>query len=357
MKITFVVPALNLTGGIRVVSTYADMLAKKGHTVTVVSPNQKKPTAKEKIKSVLKWKQYRFESGFNTSFFDKAIYVVKVLDKYRPVVSDDVPDADVVIATFWSTAEWVADFPEIKGKKIYFIQHYEVHPWLPIERVKATLQLPFYKIVVAQWIADVLKKEYGEESTVINNAVDHKFFTSPVRKKNKQVKFCMMYSQRSYKGSQFAFECFKQLHEQYPATKLIAFGIESIENVVGLPNGAEYFYQPEQDRIRDIYSQCDAYLFTSSVEGFGLPILEAMACRTPVIGTECGAAPDLLKSGGGVLIDIGDKDALLFAMVKLYNLNEKAWELMSKLAYNEAISHQWEDKTEEFECVLSNHNS
>jgi len=33
-----------------------------------------------------------------------------------------------------------------------------------------------------------------------------------------------------------------------------------------------------------------------------LPILEAMACRTPVIGTPAGPAPELLGAGGGILV-------------------------------------------------------
>jgi len=353
MKITFVVPILNLTGGLRVVSIYAKLLSEKGHQVTVVSPNKKTPNLKQKIKLALHWKGFSFKSKFNSSFFDEAVYEVRVLDTHRPVTKNDVPDADIIIATFWNTAEWLATFPENKGRKIYFIQHHEVHSWLPVERVKATFKLPLQKIVVAQWIADIMRDDYQQQLvTTITNAVDHKLFYAAERLKNTQTTFGMMYSGRSYKGSQLAFECFEKLQKEYSAIKLLVFGLESVEHVVGLPAGAEYCCQPEQDAIRDIYSQCDAWLFTSSSEGFGLPILEAMACRTPVIGTRCGAAPDLLKSGGGVLIDINDGHALLSAMTKFYFMSDDEWLLMSDLAYKEAILHNWEDKADQFEQGL-----
>lgn len=353
MKITFVVPELNLTGGLRVVSIYADLLVKKGHQVTVVSPNKRLPNLKQKIKSVLRWKGYVFKSNFNRSFFDEATYELKVLDTHRPVTSDDVPDADIIIATFWNTAEWLAEIPDTKGKKVYFIQGYETRPWLPIERVKATYRLRYKQIVVSQWIENIMRTEYQNKSvTTISNAVDHLLFNASVRNKNVTPTFGMIYSNRVIKGSQLAFKTFEKLQEQYPAIKLIVFGLESTDDVVGLPKGAEYICQPAQKSIREIYSKCDAWLFTSSVEGFGLPILEAMACRTPVIGTRCGAAPDLLESGGGMLVNVGDGNALFSAMTKITFMSCDEWLLMSDLAYKEAILHNWEDKSEQFEQVL-----
>lgn len=354
MKITFVVPALNLSGGLRVVSIYAKLLTERGHTITVVSPNKRMPTIRERVKSVLNWKGYEFNSNFNESFFSDATYEVRVLDGHRSVTCNDVPDADVVIATFWNTAEWVADFPDEKGKKVYFVQHFEVHLWLPVERVKATLRFPFKKIVVANWIADILRDEFQQESIqIISNAVDADLFFSEKRSKNLVTTFGLMYSARSYKGSHLAFDCFKRFQKKFPSIKLVAFGTEEPEKVIGLPDGAKYYSQPDQNEIRNIYAQCDAWLFTSNSEGFGLPILEAMACRTPVIGTRCGAAPELLKSGGGILINVDDDDGLFSAMTKIHDLDSDKWLTLSDNAYKEAQCHQWDDKAIQFEKALT----
>lgn len=354
MKITFVVPELNLTGGLRVVSIYAALLAERGHKVTVVSPGAKKPTYKQRLKSILGWKGYSFNSQFKRTFFEQVDYEVKVLKSHQPVTINDVPDADVIIATFWNTAEWVAEFPESKGKKVYFIQHYEVHPWLPIDKVKATLRLPFKKIVVAQWLADILVDDFQQKNvSLISNAVDHQLFDAPEREKNTDVTFGMMYSNRSYKGSQLALDGFNQLQKEFPTSKLMIFGMTPEADVIGLPNRATYYFQPEQNMIRGIYSQCDAWLFTSNSEGFGLPILESMACRTPVIGTRCGAAPDLLTSGGGILINTENLDELVLAMNKTIEMTAAEWLKASSSAYDEAQSHIWDDKASQFEYVLS----
>jgi len=353
MKITFVVPALNLSGGLRVVSIYAKLLAEKGHEVTVVSPNKRMPTLKERVKSTLNWKGYKFNSNFDESFFSDAIYDVTVLDSYRSVTCNDVPDADIVIATFWNTAEWVADFPSSKGIKVYFLQGYEVHSWLPVERVKATFTLPFKKIVVSEWIANIMIEAHGvSDVTIVGNAVDLMLFNATERKKNIATTFGMIYSNKDCKRSLFTFKCFKRFQEKYPLAKLVIFGTEDVENVVGLPDGAKYYHQPKQGDIRNIYAQCDAWLFTSNSEGFGLPILEAMACRTPVIGTRCGAAPELLRSRGGILVNVDEEEGLFSAMVDIHELEPDQWLGLSNKAYKEAQCHQWGDKVIQFEEAL-----
>lgn len=354
MKITFLMPALNLTGGARVVSIYAQLLSERGHQVTVISPNKKKPTFKDKVKSAIKWKGYSFTTNFNTTFFDKHDYELKILKEHRNIENDDVPDADIIIATFWNTAEWISGFNEDKGTKTYFLQHYEMHPWLPNDRVAATLRLPFHQIVVSQWIADILITKYQKKQVdLVGNAVDLNHFSRTERTKNIRPTFGFMYSRRAYKGSQQAINAFERLKLLFPNIRILAFGLENEEEATNLLRGTSYYCRPEQSQIPKIYNQCDAWLFVSSIEGYGLPILEAMACGTPVIGTSCGAAPELINSDNGFLIDIDDQDALLDAMVKVCELNDADWQDMSFSASREASKHTWNSSADKFEQSLA----
>lgn len=356
MKITFVVPALNLTGGLRVVAIYANLLSKKGHTVTVVSPNQNRPDWKQKLKSAFKWKGYNFKPWFNRSYFENAIYDVKVLDKHRPVVSEDLPDADILIATFWNTAEWIADFPDIKGKKVYFIQHYEMHPWLPLERVKATFSLPYQKIVVSHWIANALSSNHNiNDVNIVPNGVDTDQFYSHKRCKQKNTTFGIMYSPRAYKGCKDAFLAFEKAKAKNMTLQLVAFGSNEPTHELPLPVGTKFFCLPKQEQLKDIYGCCDAWIFSSITEGFGLPILEAMACRTPVIGTDSGAAEMLIDKSNGFLIKINDIDAMSQAISTVSEMSNKDWQVYSESAYSTAVKHKWSDTVVLFEHILKNH--
>ena len=110
--------------------------------------------------------------------------------------------------------------------------------------------------------------------------------------------------------------------------------------------------KPPQDLLREKYASCDAWMFASRDEGFGLPILEAMACRTPVIGTPAGAAPELIGRGSGKLVKAGDAESMAAAIVEMARMPEGEWRRMSEMAHATATGYTWEDATDKFEAAV-----
>jgi glycosyltransferase involved in cell wall biosynthesis len=125
-----------------------------------------------------------------------------------------------------------------------------------------------------------------------------------------------------------------------------------LTDALPLPPNAVYEYRPTDDRIRQIYESCDAWLFPSRIEGFGLPILEAMACRTPVIGTPAGAAPELLAEGGGILVKPEDPEDMSKAIQYIGHLSDSEWRSMSDKAYSTVTRYTWDHATDLFESAL-----
>ncbi len=353
MKITFVLPQVGWAGGIRVVAIYADRLKKRGHEVVVVSTPPEKPSIRQQVKSVLKGRGWIPYQKNLPSFFDSIDVPHKVLERYRPVTDADIPDADVVVATWWETAEWVAALSKAKGAKAYFIQHYEAFDYLPTERVSATWSLPMHKITVAQWLVDLALTRYGDRNvSLVPCSVDTEQFYAPKRSKQLSPTVGMVYSALSWKGSDLALKAFSLAQNKIPNLRLVVFGGENPSPALPLPPGTEYVVQPPQNELKDFYSRCDAWLFSSRSEGFGLPIIEAMACRTPVIGTPLGAAPELLNDGAGILVKPEDPVDMATAIERIVGLSETEWQAMSDAAYAKATGYTWDNATELFEAAL-----
>ncbi|WP_406696202.1 glycosyltransferase family 4 protein [Singulisphaera sp. Ch08] len=278
---------------------------------------------------------------------------IQILERWRPIVDADLPDADVVIATWWETAEWVAELSPRKGAQVYFVQHHETFSYLPIDRVEATWRLPLHKIAVAQWLVDLARERYDDHDvSLVSNAVDHDLFHAPPRGKNPTPTVGLMYATADFKGCDISLRAFDLSKQRNADLRLVAFGTEPPSAWLPLPPLTEYHLKPLQHELREIYARCDALLFGSRSEGFGLPILEAMACRTPVIGTPAGVAPELLSGGGGILVAAEDPESMARGVERIVGLSDERWKAMSETAFVTAARYTWENATDQFEAAL-----
>jgi glycosyltransferase involved in cell wall biosynthesis len=82
---------------------------------------------------------------------------------------------------------------------------------------------------------------------------------------------------------------------------------------------------PEED-LSAFYTGAAAFVYPSLFEGFGLPILEAMACGAPVVASNRAAMPELLGDAG-LLVDPEDVQALADSIAQIINDRTLAGEL------------------------------
>jgi glycosyltransferase involved in cell wall biosynthesis len=70
------------------------------------------------------------------------------------------------------------------------------------------------------------------------------------------------------------------------------------------------------DHLRCLYSHADLFVFPSRYEGFGLPVLEAMACGVSVITSNATALPEV-AGDAAILINPEDPEELAEAMIRV----------------------------------------
>ena len=74
------------------------------------------------------------------------------------------------------------------------------------------------------------------------------------------------------------------------------------------------------DDLPALYSAADLFAFPSLYEGFGLPLLEAMACGVPIISSNASSLPEVVETGGepaALLLPPQDEGAWAAAMLRL----------------------------------------
>ncbi len=356
MRITFVFPVADMGGGSKVVAIYAKALVGMGHTVKLISVPPPALPLRRRIGSLLKGKGWpQIERG-RPSHFDGSGLDHSMLERWRPVTDADVPDADVVVATWWETAEWVAALNPRKGAKVYFIQAHEIFPHLPLERCRATYKLPLHKVVVARWLQEVMREEYGDKQVdLVPNSVDPAQFRSEVRGRQTQPTAGFIYSTAGVKAVDVTLAALASVHDRCPELRVLCFGSEALSPAIPLPAYATYLQLPPQDRICSLYASCDVWVSASRSEGFNLPALEAMACRTPVVSTRTGWPEEVIVNRhNGVLTEIDDVDAIASGVEWILRLPDAAWRALSQRAYETAHAGSWEDSARLFEGALVN---
>ena len=95
-----------------------------------------------------------------------------------------------------------------------------------------------------------------------------------------------------------------------------------------------------RDELRARYQASHVFVFPSYFEGFGLVLLEAMACGLPVITTDRDRGIDILDGKTGQLVAAGDMDALVESL-RWFSKNRNELPAMRNAARAKAEQYTW----------------
>ena len=84
---------------------------------------------------------------------------------------------------------------------------------------------------------------------------------------------------------------------------------EFAEQAAPLPEGVSLLGYVDKADLPGLYANAAVFLYPGIYEGFGLPIIEAMACGTAVVTSRTGAAPEI-AGGAAVLVDPFDVEGI-----------------------------------------------
>lgn len=91
--------------------------------------------------------------------------------------------------------------------------------------------------------------------------------------------------------------------------------------------------------LRDLYRGCTLFIFPSTYEGFGLPLLEAMSCGAPVMGGNNSAQVELVRDVG-VLVNAGDDNDIAEKLRDVL-LDSTELQAMRRRSLAQATNYRW----------------
>jgi glycosyltransferase involved in cell wall biosynthesis len=301
MKITFILPNIEISGGTKAVFEFANHLDGRGHDVSVIYPLMPMRSGAKwyNIKSLVSRSKSaiaKLRKGTRVEWFELKANLIRV-----PTLAERyIPDADIVVATWWATAYYVNRYSNSKGEKFYLAQHYEIWGGAE-EEVNNSYKLGLRIIVNSTWLKNILQDKLNVEiEALIMHAPDlEQFYPENKEKTNDTIRILMPYRKEKWKGTEDGIKAFEIVKAKHQKVKLVMFGPSGGDDV---PQHVEFHEWPVKDALRKLYNSCDIFVFPSHHEGFGMPPMEAMVCKCAVVTTNVGAIPDYTIPGETALV-------------------------------------------------------
>ena len=246
------------------------------------------------------------------------------------------------------------------GKVIYFAQDYD-EAYYPFKLQKLFIRGLYFlglnlfripTVVVSEKLGEFLSERFTASVEVAENGVDtNVFYHDPddelICLKEGRKALVVLSRGDHRKGFDLVPEILNLVQKGYGEH----FEVWTVgEKVDGGFNGLRHrdFGYVDENRLRQIFSSADLFLYPTRHEGFGLMVLEAMFCLCPFVTTE--AVPVAEHGKGGFVCPVGDVDSLAARVLQLFQLRFDEDGLLQRGAA--ARSYSLENSQKRFEQIL-----
>ena len=150
---------------------------------------------------------------------------------------------------------------------------------------------------------------------------------------------------KAYKNLPILLEAFRRVRQTHPASQLVIAGDDPRHPEVrqwaaALPEGSVVLPgRLPESAVPDLYRGAAMVVLPSKAEGFGLPVIEAMACGVPVI---CSDLPVLREIADGVAVFCDPSDPAAFADAMAGMLDAPSNGSLRQLGIERARTFSWE---------------
>ena len=178
-------------------------------------------------------------------------------------------------------------------------------------------------IAVSKSTHDDLSKYYRRDSDIIHHGVDPQYFAIGERRRPEKMLLCVstLHPHKNHLRLIRAFGSFVATHPDYHLVLagMRGFAVKEIESEIarlGLTGNVRITGWIPQSELFDLYTRAAGMVYPSTFEGFGMPVIEAMAAQVPLA---CSNIEPIrtLAAGCALEFDPLDEEAIALALPRL----------------------------------------
>lgn len=322
-NIAFVLPALNISGGIMVAFEHMQMLRNAGYDVTVINDDYDKS----------RW----------ATFNDKEYPVLPSRYSYFKGTFDKT------VSTMWSTVDFAEKYALIK-QRYYLVQNFETDFYEPNDSLRLLANkkycpnVPMQFVTISKWCQDWLLERFEKECRYAPNGIHTKNYPEHKRDLSGKVRILIEGDNAVYyKNVDESFKITNELdrdkfeiwYMSYNASPKSWYKVD------------KFCHKVPFEEVSKVYSQCDILLKTSILESFSYPPLEMMSTGGYVVAVKNGGNVEYLEHGKNCLFyEQGDIKAGIQTILDLVK-NSELQDSLYQQGLQTAKSRDWASITKD----------
>lgn len=205
-----------------------------------------------------------------------------------------------------------------------------------------------------------MQRMCDREIFIVPNGVDLEMFeiSSGGQKSGNSKTIIFVGRLHPVKGVQYLIEAMTIVHQEMPEIELVIVGdgverarLEELAKRLNQDSYIQFTGRIPQGSIPRFMHQADIFALSSLSEGLPVVLLEAMAAGLPIIATNVGGIPDIVKEGvNGYLVNVKNPNEIADKILFLLQ-NYGVWEEISVNNREKAKLFAWDKVTETVEKI------
>lgn len=209
----------------------------------------------------------------------------------------------------------------------------EARPFLERSQasVRRTMRLASRLIVPSGFLQRVFA-DFGMEAQVVPNVVDLSRFSPATLPRAPGPHLVVTRNLEPIYDNATAIRAFAAVRQRFPSARLTIAGsgpelraLQSLASELGVDGAVEFAGRLDRDQVAELYRRADLVLNPSTADNMPNSVLEAMASGVPVVSTNVGGVPFILRQEQtGLLVEPAQPDAMARASLALLESPQEA---------------------------------